>query len=60
MFSKTSTILVDDKIVLFNDSACIGNKALYLLIGSRIDGYFQCATKQFEGAREKALALIKL
>ncbi len=37
----------------------MGNKALYLLIGSCIDGYFQRAIKQFEGHGDKALEFIK-
>jgi hypothetical protein len=38
---------------------CIGNKALYLLICSRADGYFQRAIKQFERHGDKALAFVK-
>jgi hypothetical protein len=60
MFSHTSSALIDDEIIPFDDPTCIGNKALSLLIGSRINGYFHCTIKQFEGKEDKALALIKL
>jgi hypothetical protein len=40
MFSQTSPVLVDDEIIPFSDDTCIGNKALYLLIGYRVDGYY--------------------
>jgi hypothetical protein len=60
MFPQTSSILIDDEIIPFDDPTCIGNKALYLLLGSRVDGYFQRAIKQHEGRGDKALALLKL
>jgi hypothetical protein len=60
MFSQTSPVLVDDDITPFIDPDCIGNKALYLLIGSRVNGYFQRAIKPLEGKGDKALELIKL
>jgi hypothetical protein len=59
MFSHTSSVLCDDEIIPFDDSECIGNKALYLLIGSRVDGYFQRIIKQFEGKGDKSLELLK-
>ncbi len=60
MFSQTSSVLTDDTVTPFSDPTCIGNKALYLLIGSRVDGYFQRAIKPLEGKWDKALELIKL
>jgi hypothetical protein len=60
MFSQTASVLNNDEIVPFQDATCIGNKALYLLVGSRVDGYFQRAIKQFEGRGDKALSLLKM
>ncbi len=60
MFSHTSSVIKEDEIIPFQNPNCIGNKALYLLIGSRVDGYFQRAIKQFKGKGDKALELVKL
>ena len=54
MFSHTSSVIKEDEIIPFQNPNCIGNKALYLLIGSRVDGYFQRAIKQFKGKGDKA------
>jgi hypothetical protein len=59
MFSQTATVLPNDKIVSFRDPHAIGNRALYLLISSRTDSYFQRAIKQFEPFGEKALELLQ-
>lgn len=59
MFPQTASVMPVDDVVPFKDPEGIGNKALYLLLGSRIDGYFQRAIKQFEGYGDKALAFIK-
>jgi hypothetical protein len=47
------------KVTPFDDTDCIGNKALYLLIGSRVDAYFQRAIRKFEGKGDQALLYIK-
>jgi hypothetical protein len=47
------------KIHPFTDGDCIGNKALFLLIGSRVDGYFQRAIRKYEGKGDQALIFIK-
>jgi len=59
MFSQTATVLPNDKIVSFRDPHAIGNRALYLLISSRTDSYFQRAIKQFEPFGDKALELLQ-
>ena len=41
------------------DPAAIGNRALYLLISSRVDSYFQHAIRQFEPFGDKALELLQ-
>jgi len=43
MFTQTATVLPRDKIVPFSDPHAIGNRALYLLVSSRTDSYFQRA-----------------
>jgi len=59
MFQQTATVLPHDKIVPFKDAQCIGNHALYLLISSRMDSYFQRAIKQFKPFGNKALELLQ-
>jgi hypothetical protein len=41
MFPETSEVIQGDKIIPFRDVNCVGNKTLYLVIGSRVDAYFQ-------------------
>jgi len=59
MFSQTASVLPKDKVVPFSDPHAIGNRALYLLISSRTDSYFQRAIKQFEPFGDKALELLQ-
>jgi len=59
MFSQTAQVLPNDKVIPFTDPHAIGNRALYLLILSRTDSYFQRAIKQFEPFGDKALALLQ-
>jgi hypothetical protein len=47
MFSQTSSVLPKDKVIPFEDPNSIGNRALYLLISSRMDSYFQHAIKEY-------------
>jgi len=59
MFSQTASVLPCDKVIPFDDPHSTGNRALYLLISSRTDSYFQRAIKQFEPFGDKALALLQ-
>lgn len=59
MFPQTATVLPGDMVVHFIDPHSTGNKALYLLLCSQTDAYFQCAVKQFEPFADKALELIQ-
>jgi hypothetical protein len=45
MFLQTATVLPGDTIIPFVDPLSTGNKALYLLLCSRTDAYFQRAVK---------------
>jgi hypothetical protein len=58
MFSQTSLVLPNDKVVPFANPHAIGNRALYLLIASRTDSYFQWAIRQFEPFGNMALELL--
>jgi hypothetical protein len=40
MFIEMAGVIQGEKVIPFEDVDCIGNKALYLLIGSRVDAYF--------------------
>jgi len=60
MFPQTSTVFHDNEIVPYENPEDIGNKALYILISSKVDEYFQRAIKQFEGHGDKALSFIKI
>jgi len=59
MFTQTASVLPNDKVVPFSDPHATGNQALYLLISSCTDSYFQWAIKQFEPFGDKALALLQ-
>jgi hypothetical protein len=59
MFPETSEVIQGDKVIPFSDTNCVGNKALYLVIGSRVDAYFQRAIRKFEGKGDQALLFIK-
>jgi len=60
MFPQTALIVRDPNTISFypniND---IGNKALFLLIGAKVDAYFQHAIRHFAGHGDKALVFIK-
>jgi hypothetical protein len=49
MFKETSTLIQGEKIMPFKDIDCIRNKAVFLLIGSRVDTYFQQAIRKYKG-----------
>jgi hypothetical protein len=59
MFPETSEVIQGEKIIPFKDANCVGNKALYLVIGSQVDAYFQRAIRKLEGKGDQALMLIK-
>jgi hypothetical protein len=60
MFPQTSKLFQDNEIISYENPEDIGNKALYILISSKVDEYFQRAIKQFEGYGDKALSFIKI
>ena len=59
MFPETSDVIQGVKIVPFKDANCVGNKALYLVIGSRVDAFFQRTIRKLEGKGDQALLFIK-
>jgi hypothetical protein len=60
MFPQSSKIFQENEIVPYETPGDIGNKALYILIRSKVDEYFQRALKKFEGYGDKALSFIKI
>jgi hypothetical protein len=59
MFNDTTCVIQGEIIIPYKDADCFGNKALFLLIGSRVDAYFQRAIRKFEGKGDQALSYIK-
>lgn len=59
MFTETAPVLDKEHVIHFTSADCIENKALFLLISSRVDDYFQRAIRGFEGKGDKALQFIK-
>jgi hypothetical protein len=59
MFPQTASVLPRDSIIPFQDLHSIGNRALYLLLSTRTDSYFQRAIKQHKPFGNKALELIQ-
>jgi len=60
MFPQNAVVFKDNEIIPFPNPNNIGNRALYLLIYSKVDEYFQWSIEQFEGFGDKALASIKI
>jgi hypothetical protein len=60
MSPQTSKLFQDNDIIPYENPEDIGNKALYILISSKVDEYFQRAIKHFEGYGDKALSFIKI
>jgi hypothetical protein len=57
MFPQTSNVIQDSGMIMFYpNSNDFGNKALFLLIGAKVDNYFQRAIRPFAGQCDKALA----
>ncbi len=52
MFPETSPVLNKEDIIPFSSVGCIGNKALFLLISSRVDDYL---SKLFMALRDKGI-----
>lgn len=60
MFPQTASVIEDSGTIRFyENSNDLGNKALFLLIGSKVDTYFQWAIRHFAGQGDEALAFIK-
>jgi hypothetical protein len=59
MFKETSNLIQGEKITPFKDVDCVGNKALFLLIGSCVDAYFQRAIRKYEGKGDQVMLFIK-
>jgi hypothetical protein len=60
MFPQTASVIHhDEKIGFYQNSNDFGNKALFLLIGAKVDTYFQRAIRPFAGPGDKALAFIR-
>jgi hypothetical protein len=59
MFAETSQLIQGENIIPFKNIDCIGNRAIFLLIGSRVDAYFQRAIRKYEGKGDQALIFIK-
>lgn len=59
MFPQMAKVLPGDNVVLFSDPHHIGNQALYLLLCSCVDPYFQRAVKEYEPFGDKAVELVQ-
>jgi len=59
MFPEMASVLKQEDIIPFIPADCIGNKALFLLISSRVDDYFQKPIHGFEGKGDKEQQFIK-
>jgi hypothetical protein len=60
MFPGTMNLFQQDTIIPFSDPDCAENKAVFLLISSKIDTYFLKAIMIHNGKGDKALELIKM
>lgn len=59
MFPSTTRIIKVEQIISYLDPLTIGNKAIYFLVASRVDEYFQCAIKNFTGYGDRALRFLQ-
>jgi hypothetical protein len=59
MFPQTATVIQGGTVTFYKNSNDFGNKALFLLLGAKIDTYFQRAIRHFAGQGDKALAFIQ-
>jgi hypothetical protein len=60
MFSQTAPVLdADNEIVLFHDSNCVGNRALYMLLCSKVDNFYRNLIQREQNMGDKALKLLK-
>ena len=58
MFKETSGIMPKETIVPFKDKACVGNKALYQLILSKVDNHCRDLLRHCNEEGDKALELL--
>ena len=58
MFKETSGIMPKETIVPFKDKACVGNKALYQLILSKIDNHCRDLLRHCNEEGDKALEIL--
>jgi len=60
LFPQTACVIQQDGTIRFYDNNNdLGNKALFLLIGTKVDTYFQRAIRHFSGQGYKALVFIQ-
>jgi len=59
MYPQTSSVVANNSIVTFSDPNCVGNKALYMLLASRTDRYFQRLIRRHDGNGDAALEMLK-
>jgi len=48
MFPQTASVFTGDKVVFYSNPDCIGNKALFLLLGSRTDALYVLKTRRLQ------------
>jgi len=60
MFPQTAPVLaIDNEIVLFPDPTCIGNRALYMLLCSKVDNFYRTLIQREHNLGDRALKLLK-
>ena len=60
MFAQTASVLdIDNDIILFSDPTCIGNRALYMLLCSKVDNFYRNLIQREHNCGDKALRLLK-
>jgi hypothetical protein len=50
---------IDNDIILFSDPTCIGNRALYMLLCSKVDNFYRNLIQREHNFGDKALRLLK-
>jgi hypothetical protein len=60
MFPQTAPVLdIDNEIVLFPDPTCIDNRALYMLLCSKVDNFYRTLIQREHNLGDRALKLLK-
>jgi hypothetical protein len=59
MFPQTSNVFPVDTVIHYLDPHHVGNRALYMIICSRVDPYFQRVIKEYEPFGDKTLEIIQ-